>query len=118
MTGTYHVFRLGRDERDITLLGPFFYESGVRGGTYWQQTRNGITYTYAGVHENRDARSDTAWLTSTDPHDVRLIANRYRSTPTSSNSTPPAAVTSGVSWTSGRAISCAANTSSAAAASR
>ncbi len=73
MSGTYHVFRLGRDERDITLLGPFFYESGVHGGTYWQQTRNGITYTYGGVHENRDARSDTAWLTDTDPHDVRLI---------------------------------------------
>ncbi len=73
MTGTYHVFRLGRDERDITLLGPFFYESGIHGGTYWQQTRNGITYTYGGVHENRDVRSDTAWLTDQDPHDVRLI---------------------------------------------
>jgi hypothetical protein len=73
MTGTYHVFRLGRDERDITLLGPFFYESGVHGGTFWQQTRNGITYTYGGVHENRDARNDTAWLSDTDPHDVRLI---------------------------------------------
>ncbi len=73
MTGTYHVFRLGRDERDITLLGPFFYESGIHGGTYWQQTRNGITYTYAGVHENRDARSDTAWLADSDPRDVRLI---------------------------------------------
>jgi len=73
MSGTYHVFRLGRDERDITLLGPFFSEAGVHAGTFWQQTRNGITYTYGGVHESRDARSDTAWLTDIAPHDVRLI---------------------------------------------
>jgi hypothetical protein len=73
MSGTYHVFRLGRDERDITLLGPFFSESGVHNGTLWQQTRNGITYTYNGVHESRDARSNSAWLTDLDPHDVRLI---------------------------------------------
>jgi hypothetical protein len=73
MSGTYHVFRLGRDERDITLLGPFFYEAGVHNGTRWQQTRNGITYTYNGVHENRDARSDSAWLTDLDPRDVHLI---------------------------------------------
>jgi hypothetical protein len=73
MSGTFHVFRLGRDERDITLLGPFVSESGVHNGTRWQQTRNGITYTYNGVHENRDARSDSAWLVDLDPHDVRLI---------------------------------------------
>ncbi len=73
MSGTYHVFRLGRDERDITLLGPFFSEGGVRGGTRWQQTRNGITYTYNGVHENRDARSDGLWLTDNEPREVRLI---------------------------------------------
>ena len=85
MSGTYHVFKLGRDERDITLLGPFFYEGGVRGGTRWQQTRNGITYTYNGVHENRDARSDSAWLTDNEPREVRLIGNR-RSMPTSSKS--------------------------------
>ena len=73
MTGTYHVFRLGRDERDITLLGPFFSEAGVRNGLRWQQTRNGTTYTYTGVHENRDARSESAWLTDTDSREVRLI---------------------------------------------
>ncbi|HEV8021462.1 MAG TPA: aspartyl protease family protein [Candidatus Lustribacter sp.] len=73
MNGTYHVFRLGRDERDLTILGPFFSESGVHAGTRWQQTRNGMTYTYAGVHELRDARSDNAWLFDPDPHDVRLI---------------------------------------------
>jgi hypothetical protein len=73
MSGTYHVFRLGRDERDITLLGPFFSEAGVHNGTRWQQTRNGITYTYGGIHENRDARSDTAWLASAEPREVRLI---------------------------------------------
>ena len=73
MSGTYRVFRLGRDERDVTLLGPFFSEAGVRGGTRWQQTRNGITYTYNGVHENRDARSESAWLTDNEPREVRLI---------------------------------------------
>jgi hypothetical protein len=73
MSGTYHVFRLGRDERNITLLGPFFSEAGVRNGMRWQQTRNGITYTYGGIHEIRDARSDNAWLTSVEARDVRLI---------------------------------------------
>ena len=73
MTGTYHVSRLGRDERDITLLGPLFFEAGVHNGTHWQQTRNGITYTYGGVHDARDARSEGAWLSSTDPREVRLI---------------------------------------------
>jgi hypothetical protein len=73
MSGTYRVFRLGRDERDITLLGPFFSETGVRNGMRWQQTRNGITYTYGGIHENRDARSDTAWLSALEGREVRLI---------------------------------------------
>jgi hypothetical protein len=73
MSGTYHVFRLGKDERDITLLGPLFFEAGVRNGTRWQQTRNGITYTYNGIHEARDARSEGAWLTDTEPREVRLI---------------------------------------------
>jgi len=73
LTGTYRVYLLGHDERDVTSLGPFIYESGVRGGVHWQQTRNGITFTYAGFHEARDAASDRAWQTDTDPHDVRLI---------------------------------------------
>jgi predicted aspartyl protease len=73
MTGTYHVFRLGHDERDVTLLGPFFSEAGVHNGTRWQQTRNGITYSYSGIHDMRDARSDAAFLASTEPREVRLI---------------------------------------------
>jgi hypothetical protein len=73
MTGTFQVFMLGKDERDITLLGPLLYESGVHAGTRWQQTRNGVTYTFAGIHEARDAVSDRAWLTDLDPRDVRLI---------------------------------------------
>ena len=72
LNGTYHVYRLGRDERDVTNLGPFVFESGVRGGLHWQQTRNGITYTYAGLHEARDTISEKAWQSGTDPHDVRL----------------------------------------------
>lgn len=70
--GTYRVYRLGRDERDITVLGPLLSESGVHNGVHWQQTRNGATYSYSGVHESRDARSDTAWLTE-DPRNVKLI---------------------------------------------
>jgi hypothetical protein len=73
MSGTYHVFRLGKDERDITLLGPLFLEAGVHNGTHWQQTRNGVTYIYNGVHEARDVRSENAWLTDTEPREVRLI---------------------------------------------
>jgi Aspartyl protease len=73
MSGSYHVARLGKDERDITLLGPLLYESGVRNGVRWQQTRNGMTYTYGGVHEARDAQSERAWLSELDPHVVRLI---------------------------------------------
>jgi hypothetical protein len=73
LTGTYRVYVLGKDQRDVTSIGPFIYESGVHGGLRWQQTRNGITVTYAGVHEARDAASERAWQTSTDPRDVRLI---------------------------------------------
>jgi len=73
MSGTYHVFRLSKDERDVTLLGPLFYEAGIRNGTRWQQTRNGMTYLYSGVHEARDVRSESAWQTDLDPREVRLI---------------------------------------------
>jgi predicted aspartyl protease len=73
LSGSFQVFALGKDERDITLLGPLLYESGVHAGTRWQQTRNGVTYTYAGIHETRDAVSDHAFLSDPDPHDVRLI---------------------------------------------
>jgi predicted aspartyl protease len=73
MNGSFQVFTLGKDERDITLLGPLLYESGVHAGLHWQQTRNGVTYTYAGVHDERDAVSDHDFLNDPDPRDVRLI---------------------------------------------
>ena len=73
MSGTYRVYRLGRDERDITLLGPFQSEAGIHNGTRWQQTRNGMTYTYSGIHEGRDALSERAWLSDAETRDVRLI---------------------------------------------
>ena len=73
LNGTYRVFRLGKDERDVTNLGPFMSEGGVHGTLHWQQTRNGITFTYAGYHEALDAASERAWQTGSDPHDVRLI---------------------------------------------
>ena len=59
---------MGKDERAVTSLGGLTSESGVHAGTHWQQTRNGVTYTYAGIHEDRDAASERAWLTDTDPH--------------------------------------------------
>jgi hypothetical protein len=73
MSGSYQVFRLGKDERDVTLLGPLLSEAGVHNGTHWQQTRNGMTFTYTGVHEARDAQSDRAFLNDGDPRAVRLI---------------------------------------------
>jgi hypothetical protein len=73
MTGSYRVWRLGKDERNITSLGPMLYATGVHAGTHWQQTRNGFTYTFPGVHEQRDALSDRAFLGDVDEHDVRLI---------------------------------------------
>ncbi len=73
LAGTYRVYRFGKDERDVTSIGPFIFESGVRGGVRWQQNRNGITFTYAGYHEERDAISQRAWESDADPRDVRLI---------------------------------------------
>lgn len=73
LTGTYRAYVLGRDERDVTSVGPFISESGVRGGVHWQQTRNGITFSDAGFHELRDAVSEHAWETDSTPRDVRLI---------------------------------------------
>jgi hypothetical protein len=73
LAGSYQSFSLGKDERDVTLLGPLLSESGTHAGIRWQQTRNGATYTYAGIHEARDAVSDRAFLNDLDPHDVRLI---------------------------------------------
>ncbi len=73
MNGTYRVYKLGRDERDVTLLGALQFESGIHAGTRWQQTRNGMTYTYAGVHEGRDALTERVWQSDTEGRDVRLI---------------------------------------------
>ncbi len=73
LTGTYRVYILGRDERDVTSLGPFIFENGVRGGVHWQQTRNGISFADSGFHEARDAVSEHAWESDTDPRAVRLV---------------------------------------------
>jgi hypothetical protein len=70
-TGTFRVYRLGRDYREITTLGPLVYEKGEHDGTQWQQNRNGITFTISGFHE-RDDISERRWE-SNDIRDVRLI---------------------------------------------
>jgi hypothetical protein len=73
--GSYRVYRLGRDVRSITTLGPIGYEKGVLHGIHWEQNRNGITFSYAGVHEQRDAADDRDLRDASDDRDVRLIGD-------------------------------------------
>lgn len=73
--GAYRVNRLGRDVRETTVLGPLTYERGVLHGTHWEQNRNGIVFTYPGVHEQRDAVSERAFRDPSDDRDVRLIGD-------------------------------------------
>ncbi|HEX3466577.1 MAG TPA: aspartyl protease family protein [Candidatus Elarobacter sp.] len=71
--GAFHVNRLGKDVRETTTLGPLTYQRGVRGAVHWEQNRNGIVYTYPGVHEQRDAVSERAFRDPNDDRDVRLV---------------------------------------------
>ncbi|MEO7040219.1 MAG: aspartyl protease family protein [Candidatus Elarobacter sp.] len=71
--GSYKVNRLGKDIRETTTLGPLTYERGVLHGTHWEQNRNGITYTFPGVHEQRDAVSEHALRDPSDDRDVRVV---------------------------------------------
>jgi predicted aspartyl protease len=73
--GSYKVNRLGKDVRETTQLGPLSYERGILRGVHWEQNRNGITYTYPGVHEQRDAVSDRAFRDSNDERFVHLIGD-------------------------------------------
>jgi hypothetical protein len=71
--GSYRVNRWGRDIRETTTLGPLSYERGVLRGVRWEQNRNGITYAYSGVHEQRDVVSDRAFRDPNDDRSVHLI---------------------------------------------
>jgi predicted aspartyl protease len=73
IVGSFRVNRLGRDIREITTLGPLTYQRGIRGAVHWEQNRNGIVYTYPGVHEQRDAATERAFRDPNDERDVRLI---------------------------------------------
>ena len=73
LSGTFRVRRLGKDVRETTTLGPLTFEQGIRGGTYWQQNRNGLTYTFTGFHDQRDEISDRVWETPESQRYVRLI---------------------------------------------
>ena len=77
--GSYKVNRIGRDVRETTTLGPLTYERGVLHGVHWEQNRNGITFTYPGVHEAREAISEHAFRDPTDERDVRLIGDSTQS---------------------------------------
>lgn len=72
-TGTFRVWRLGKDFRESTVLGPLNYENGQHAGTRWQQNRNGLTFTFAGIHE-RDIIADHLWLSNDTKH-VHLIGD-------------------------------------------
>ena len=71
--GSFRVNRLGRDIREITTLGPLTYQRGIRGAVHWEQNRNGVVYTYPGVHEQRDAATERAFRDANDERDVRLV---------------------------------------------
>jgi len=70
--GSYKVNRLGHDIRETIALGPLSYERGILHGLHWEQNRNGITFTFPGLHEQRDAASDHAFRDASDERDVRL----------------------------------------------
>ena len=67
--------RLGKDVRETTVLGPVTYERGVLRGAHWEQDRNGIVFTYPGVHEQRDAISDRAFRDAGDDRNVRIVGD-------------------------------------------
>ncbi len=71
--GSYRVNRLGKDVRETTTLGPLAYERGVLHGLHWEQNRNGIVFTYAGIHEARDAVNDRVFRDPSDERNVHLI---------------------------------------------
>ncbi|HEY4441608.1 MAG TPA: aspartyl protease family protein, partial [Candidatus Elarobacter sp.] len=65
--------RLGRDFRETTSLGPLSYERGVLHGVHWEQNRNGITYTFPGIHDQHDQLSERALRDGNDDRDVKLV---------------------------------------------
>jgi hypothetical protein len=73
--GSYRVNRFGRDVRETTTLGPLVYERGVLHGARWEQNRNGIVFTYPGVHEQRDAVSEHAFRDPGDDRNVHVVGD-------------------------------------------
>jgi Aspartyl protease len=73
--GSYRVNRIGKDVREMTTLGPLAYERGVLRGQHWEQNRNGIVFTYPGIHDQRDAVSDRAFRDPADDRNVHLVGD-------------------------------------------
>lgn len=73
--GSYKVNRLNRDARETTTLGPLSYERGLLHGVRWEQNRNGITFTYPGIHDARDAVSDRAFRDLGDDRNVHVVGD-------------------------------------------
>jgi predicted aspartyl protease len=73
--GSYRVNRLGKDIRETTTLGPLSYERGVLHGVRWEQNRNGIVFSYPGIHDQRDAVSERMFREPGDDHYVHVIGD-------------------------------------------
>jgi predicted aspartyl protease len=73
MQGTFRSRRYLANSVETTTLGPFTALNGVHNGVRWQQNRNGMTFTFAGVHD-RDAISDRAFrLAAPDRPEVHVL---------------------------------------------
>ncbi|MEA2688422.1 MAG: Aspartyl protease [Candidatus Eremiobacteraeota bacterium] len=73
--GSYRVNRIGKDVREMTTLGPLAYERGVLRGVHWEQNRNGIVFSYPGIHDQRDAVSDRVFRDPSDERNVHLVGD-------------------------------------------
>ncbi|HZX67433.1 MAG TPA: retropepsin-like aspartic protease [Candidatus Elarobacter sp.] len=73
--GSYRVNRLGKDIRETTTLGPLSYERGVLHGVRWEQNRNGIVFSYPGIHEQRDAISERMFRDAGEEHYVHAVGD-------------------------------------------
>jgi predicted aspartyl protease len=73
--GSYRLNRLGKDVRETTTLGPLSYERGVLHGVRWEQNRNGIVFSYPGIHDLRDAVSERTFRDAGDDHYVHVVGD-------------------------------------------
>jgi hypothetical protein len=73
VVGSYRTWRLGRDERDVTTLGPLVSAHGVVRGTHWEQDRNGVVFSTSDIRDLRDTIDERTLRDNSDERDVRLL---------------------------------------------